>query len=88
MGFFKVVLILLLVYYLFKILARWFGPRLFSYAVKRTEREFQQQFEQFQGQYNSDQSKVGDVSIEKKPTSNTKTSKPDIGEYIDFEEID
>ncbi len=87
MGILKTILVILLVYYLFKILARWFAPKLFAYAAKRTEKHFREQFENFQTFNQDEQRPEGDVSIDKKPTSNKGTSK-DIGEYIDFEELE
>ena len=86
MGFLKTLLIILLVYYLLKILARWFAPKLFSFAVKRTEKHFNEQFGNFQSTVEEERSE-GDISIDKGPTKKNKTSK-DIGEYIDFEEIE
>ena len=45
---------------------------------------FQQQFNQ---QYQSPQPEEGKVTIEKTNTS-TKTKSDDLGEYVDFEEVD
>ena len=87
MGILKTILVVLLVYYLFKILARWFAPKLFTYAARRTEKHFREQFENFQTFDQDEQRPEGDVSIDKKPTRNKSTSK-DIGEYIDFEELE
>ena len=86
MGFLKVLLIVLLVYYLFRLLARLFAPKLFAYAAKKTEERFREQFEEFQS-FQQEERPVGDVTIDKKPTRNTKPSN-DVGEYIDFEELE
>ncbi len=87
MGFLGTILIILLVYYLFKILARWFAPKLFSYAVKRTEKHFQERFGQFRSPPDEDDTQIGDVTVDRKPSNETNTSK-NVGEYIDFEEIE
>ncbi len=87
MGFLRTILIILLVYYLFKLLARWFGPKLFSYAAKKTERHFQERFGQFQSSYPEEETEVGEVSVDRKTTHQKKASK-EVGEYIDFEEIE
>lgn len=88
MAFLKTVLIIIMVYYLFKILARLFAPKIINYAAKKTEAHFKQQFGQFNQQSRSqDEEQVGDVIIEKKPTKKGSGSEK-VGDYIDFEEID
>ena len=87
MAFLKTILIILLVYYLLKILARWFGPKIFSYAAKKTEERFRENFEGFTNQRKSDEEQIGDIIIEKKPTKQNTTSKK-VGDYIEFEELD
>ena len=86
MGFLKVVLIVLLVYYLLKLLARLFAPKLFAYAARKTEERFREQFDNYQS-YNPEEQPVGDVTIDKKPTKKNKPSNQ-VGEYIDFEELE
>lgn len=82
-GVLKVILIILLIYYGLKVLTRLFGPLLLRYVTKKAGERFQQQFNQYQqSQYNTDQ----EVTIDKKPKP--KSSNKDVGEYIDFEEID
>jgi hypothetical protein len=87
MGFLKTVLIVLLVYYSIKILAKWFAPKLFRYAAKKTEEHFKEKFEGFAGQQAHDEEQIGDVIIDKKTTKKKNSSK-NVGEYIDFEEIE
>jgi hypothetical protein len=87
MAFLKTILIVLLVYYLLKILARWFAPRLFSYAAKKTEERFREKFDGFAGQDNGNEEQIGDIIIDKKPAKQNKASKK-VGEYIEFEELD
>ena len=88
MAFLKTVLIIIMVYYLFKILARLFAPKIINYAAKKTEAHFKEQFGQFNQQPRSQgEERVGDVIIEKKPTKKGTDSEKH-GDYIDFEEID
>lgn len=87
MGLLKTILIILLVYYLFKIVARWFGPKLFSYAAKKTEAHFQGKFGDFVNQNKNEEEQIGDVVIDKKTTKKGNNSQK-VGEYIDFEEVD
>ncbi len=82
-GVLKVILIILLIYYGLKVLTRLFGPLLFRYVTKKAGEKFQQQFEQYQ---QPQQSADSGVTIEKKPKR--KSSNKDVGEYIDYEELD
>jgi hypothetical protein len=82
----RVLLIVFLIYFGLKLLIRWFGPILLRWVLKKIGKKFEQRFSQFdpgRGQ----QRQQGEVSIEKKPKSPPK-SKNDVGEYIDYEEID
>jgi len=87
MAFLKTILIILLVYYLFKILVKMFAPKIFGYAAKKTEEHFKEKFGEFTQQNNRQEDRVGDVIIEKKPSKKGGTSEK-VGDYIDFEEID
>lgn len=86
-GVLKVILIILLIYYGLKVLTRLFGPLLFKYVTKKAGEKFQQQFNQHNQQ--SRQPEYGNSTetiIGKKQKRNS--SNKDVGEYIDYEEID
>jgi len=87
MGFLKTLFIILLVYYLFKLMARLFAPKIINYAAKRTEKHFKDAFEQATNQSQPQKDEIGDVSVDKNTVKPTKSSKS-VGEYIDFEEIE
>lgn len=87
MGFLKTVLIVLLVYYLLKMLAKWFAPKLFRYAAKKTEEHIKERFEGFAGGQSQGEEQIGSVIIDRKTTKKKNSSK-NVGEYIDFEEIE
>lgn len=87
MGLLRTVLIILLVYFFLKILAKWLGPKILRYAAKKTEQHFKEKFGGFPDQSSSNEEKEGDVIIEKKKGT-TSSSSNKVGEYIDFEEID
>lgn len=87
MAFLKTILVILLIYYLFKMLVKWFAPKLVDYAAKKTEAHFQEKFGDFANQNQTTEERVGDVIIDKKPKKNDTTSQK-VGEYIDFEEVD
>ena len=82
----QTILILLLVYYVVKLLLKWLGPKLFDYALKKTGQRFGQQFGDFQDMHKQSQYKKASNNIKKgKPKSNPSKK---VGEYIDFEEIE
>ena len=83
-GFVRTLLIILLVYFGIKILSRLFAPVLFKYVSKKAEKRFGQQFGDFQN--NKPPVKEGETTIDKMPK--TKSSNKDVGEYVDYEEID
>lgn len=90
MGLLKTVLIILLVYFGFKILARLFAPLLLRFVAKKAEQKFGQQFGGFQNQANQRQQqkhKEGETVIDKMPNQN-RSSNSKVGEYVDYEEID
>ena len=87
MGLLRTLLFIILVYYLVKFLARVFGPMLFGYAAKKAEQRFQDKFNQYQNHSSRTTQKEGEVTIDKKPKGASK-AKNNVGEYIDFEEID
>ncbi|MGB5668374.1 MAG: DUF4834 family protein [Maribacter sp.] len=87
MAFLKTILIILLVYYLFKILARWFAPRIINYAAKKTEERFRDSFSGFNNQNKNEEQEIGEVIIDKN-TPKKRTSSKKVGEYIEFEEIE
>ncbi|CAH8285516.1 uncharacterized protein DUF4834 [Mariniflexile fucanivorans] len=82
-GLLRVILIILLIYYGLKILSRLFAPLLLKFLAKKAEEKFGGQFNQRSQQQPK---KEGEVTIDKMP--NTKTSNKDVGEYVDYEEID
>lgn len=89
-GFLRTILIILLIYYGVKILARLFAPYLVQYMSKKMQERFGQQFQQQQNhQQRNDRNQPieGETVIDKMPHQQ-KTSNKKVGEYIDYEEID
>ena len=79
-GLIKTLLILLLIYTLFKYIIRLFTPFIISSLVRNISRKFDQ------NQSDSIQYDEGEVSIDKSITKNK--SNNDLGDYVDYEEID
>ena len=84
-GFLRTILIILLVWYGMRVLARIFTPLLMRYVAKKAEKQFGQQFNRHH-QPKESKKKEGEISIDKMPKQ--KTSNKDVGEYVDYEEID
>ena len=82
----QTILLLILVYYTVKLLARWLAPKLFGYAMKKTQERFGGQFTQHDSP-TEDTHKEGETSVFTRPSRKSNPSKK-VGEYIDFEEID
>jgi hypothetical protein len=88
MGLLRTVLIILLIYFGLKILARIFAPLLLRFVAKKAEQKFGEQFGGFKNQANQEKrQKEGETVIDKMPNQN-KSSNSKVGEYIDYEELD
>ena len=85
-GFVRTILIIVLVWYAFKILTRLFAPFLVRYMSNKVQRKFEGQFGQ-QQQRSQPNQKEGETVIDKMPTKKT-TSNSKVGEYIDYEDVD
>ena len=85
-GFIRTILIIMMIWYGVKILSKLFAPYLMRFVVKKAEQKFGQQFNQQQNRQKSQQ-KEGETTINKAPEQ-TKTSNKNVGEYVDYEEID
>lgn len=86
-GLLKIILYIVLFYYLFKVLSRIFAPIILRFVAKKAEQRFGGQFQNFGGQrQKQNTSNEGEVTIDKTPKN--KTSNKNVGEYVDYEEID
>lgn len=78
------ILLLILGYYVFKWLARIFLPVIMQKAVRNFERKVREQ----QGQQGPvDHVREGETIVDKKPVQQ-KESNNNVGEYVDYEEVD
>lgn len=83
MGLLRTILIILLIYYGIKILSRLFAPMLLKYAAKKAQDRFGGAFSQ---QKQEPIKTEGEISIDKMPKN--KTSNKNVGDYVDYEEIE
>lgn len=87
LNFFRTILIILLVIYGLKFVARYILPYVLTRAVKKA----QQRAQQNQNTYNSpsEDIPVGETVIDKSSLKNKASkTKDDLGEYVDYEEVD
>lgn len=84
MGFLKTLLILILIYYGLKILMRFLAPFLIKKVVDKMHKKAK---EHFGNQQQKTTVQEGETVIDKKPKT-TKQSNKDVGEYVDFEEVE
>jgi len=80
-GFLRTILIFVLVYTIFKYLIRLFAPYIVKSIAKKAETHFRNQ-----SAPKPPTQKEGEISIDKIP--NSKTSNKDVGEYVDYEEVE
>ncbi len=87
MGLLRTLLILALIYYGFKVLARYIFPLFIKNFVRKAQENINRQ----QGYVDPEEAKKreGEVNIESKASQNTakEPNKQGLGDYVDFEEI-
>lgn len=83
MGLLKTLFVIIFSYYVFKFLARLFAPII----VKKAADSMQKRAEEHQQRQQGPIVKEGETVIDKKPMSQ-QSSNRNVGEYVDFEEID
>ena len=81
--FLKTILIIMLIYYGIKFFGRLLAPVLLQRVVNKMQERFQQQY---QNPQNPSQEE-GKVTL-KKTNISTKTKSDDVGDYVDFEEVE
>ena len=82
-GLFRFLFWFFLISYILRILGRYIFPILLKRYINKKQSQFNQQF----NPQNSPLDKEGEVSIKTKP-KNSKNDTNDMGEYVDFEEVD
>ncbi|MFT5249408.1 MAG: hypothetical protein ACI93P_001134 [bacterium] len=87
-SFLQTILIILLVYYGLKIIFKFSKPYLMKYIAKKANERFGQAFGSDPFNNTSTKTKEeGKITIDKSQ-ANTKTSNPEVGEYVDFEDVE
>lgn len=84
-SFLKTFLILLLVYFGLRIVFRLYGPLILRWFARKMARRFERQFQAYQSQAQQNQSHTSPSSA---PKFKSEARDSQVGEYIDYEEID
>lgn len=84
MTFLTFFLIIILLYLFFRLFAAYLGPWLVRRFLKRVQRKFYEQNPHFNQE---PEYKKGKVSIHKTKDTKDNDIPPDLGEYIDYEEV-
>lgn len=96
-SFINFVLVLILIWLGFSLFIRYVFPRLLMFYVKRKQKKMMEQMginpDDIEGKKGKNgkkgkKGKEGDVNIDKVPHKDRKGSTENMGEYVDFEEID
>ena len=85
MNFLRTILIIILIYYVFKIVGRFLLPIFFKKVMSNVEKKFSQR--PHQNNPNQTNIKEGETVIDKTPGNRSK-SNDNIGEYIDYEDVE
>ena len=83
-GLFRTVMIIFMVYYGLKIIGKLVFPMIFKRFVGKFEERVRNQQQQQEPQSNE---QVGETTIDKKPNS-AKESNKDVGDYVDYEDVE
>jgi hypothetical protein len=83
MGFIRIIIILVLTYYLIRIIMRYVVPLLFGNYVNRKMNDFSGQSNRRQN--TNDRKKEGEITVNYTPQDGKKSKER--GEYIEYEEI-
>jgi hypothetical protein len=78
MQLLRTILIIVIAYYLIKLIFRYVVPLLARYFIRKSQKNFEEQTRQ--------QKKRGEMHINYTP--NQKKKKDELGEYVDYEEVD
>lgn len=81
MAFIKFIIIAVGIYYLLKLIIR----AMFPFLVQKTFDKMQKEANR---QQQEQEKKEGEVTIDKNSSSKSNPNKKDVGDYVDFEEVD
>lgn len=86
MGFLKFLFFGIVFYYILKLIGRYVLPYLLSIFIRKAQDRMMGNSPDYSPPKKS--KKEGEVSIDSAPKKNTKASKENLGDYVDFEEVE
>ena len=81
------IFIIIVIYLVFRLLGRYVLPYLVKRYVNKAKKNFYEK-QQANRDNDYDKSKEGEVNIKYKKNQKSKSSKDELGDYIDFEEVE
>jgi len=84
-NFMKTILIIVTVYYVLKLIARFVLPLFLKKMMQKVEKKFNEQ--QHQNSSSQTNTKEGETFIDKAPDTQSKSNKS-VGEYVDYEDVE
>jgi predicted membrane protein len=85
MTLLKFIFVVILIYYAFRILFKYVFPYILKHYIKKTQSKYFYQEEELK---KVKKKKEGKVNIDYVPEKDKEKKDTDLGEYVDFEEID
>lgn len=87
-GFLNFIMIMVLIWLGFSLFIRYIFPRLLLLWIKRKQKKMMDQMGAAPENKKEKKGNEGDVNIEKAPNKDKKGSIENMGEYVDFEDVD
>ena len=87
-SFLKFVLILVLIWFGFSLFFRYLFPRLLLFWVKRKQKKMMEQMGLNPDDLKEKKGREGEVNIDHIPDNDKKGTGENMGEYVDYEEVD
>jgi len=87
-NFLNFIFILILIWLGFSLFVRYVFPRLLIFWVKRKQKKMMDEMGFRQDKDKAGKKKEGEINIDKVPDKEKKGSTENMGEYVDFEEVD
>jgi hypothetical protein len=84
-GVFRVLFIIIIVYYIFRLLVRFVFPFILKNYLKKAQRKFYDANPHLDPE--PDKQNEGEIKVKSKSQQDTKSKDQDFGEYVDYEEI-
>ena len=84
-NFIRTILIIVIIYYALKFIGRIVFPMFFKRMMNNVEKKFNDQ--QFNNSTSERKVKEGETIIDKTPNQSSKSNN-DVGEYVDYEDVD